>query len=84
MGLELFKGYLCRAVFLSFNFLLLLLFAISYKLPSGVCEPEGLHLLFSVKSIVELCASSRRVLDGSLVFDKLCVDRADRRCWCFL
>ena len=81
MGFELFEGFLCRAVLLSFNFFLLLLFAIACKLSSRVCQPEDLHLLFSVKSIVELCVISRRVLDGSLVFDELCVDKVDGRCW---
>ena len=56
MDFELFEGFLCRVVLLSSNFLLLLLlFVIACKLISQVCEPEGLHLLFSVKSIVELC-----------------------------
>ena len=81
MDFELLKGSLCRVALLSFNFVLLLLFAIACKLSSRVCEPEGLHLLFSVKSIVELCAISRRVLDRSLVFDELCVDKVDGRCW---
>ena len=79
MGFELFEGFLCRAVLLSFNFFLLLLFAIACKLSSRVCQPEDLHLLFSVKSIVELCVISRRVLDSSLVFDELCVDKVS--CW---
>ena len=80
VGFELFKWFFCGVVFLSFNFLLLFLFAIACKLPSRVCEPEGLHLLFSVKSIVELSVISRQVLDGSLLFDKLCFDKVDRRC----
>ena len=58
-------------------FLLLLLFAIACKLSSQVCEPEGLDLLFSVKSIVQLCAISRRVL----VFDEFCVGEVDGRYW---
>ena len=58
-------------------FFLLLLFAIACKLSSQVCEPEGLDLLFSVKSIVQLCTISRRVL----VFDELCVDEVDGRYW---
>ena len=81
MDFERFEGAIRRMVLLSFNFLLLLLFAIACKLSSRVCEPESLHLLFSVKSIVELCVISRRVLDGSLVFDELCVDKVDGRCW---
>ena len=58
-------------------FFLLLLFAIAFKLSSQVCEPKGLDLLFSVKSIVQLYAISRRVL----VFDELCVDEVDGRYW---
>ena len=69
MNFKLFEGSLCRAVLLSLNFFLLL-FAIACKLSSQVCEPEALHLLFSVKSVVELCVISRGVLDGSLVFDE--------------
>ena len=80
MDFELLEGSLCRVVLLSFNFLLLL-FVIACKLSSRVCEPESLHLLFSVKSKVELCFISRRVLDCSLVFDELCVDKVDGRCW---
>ena len=80
MDFELLEGSLCRVVLLSFN-LLLLLFVIACKLSSRVCEPEGLHLLFSVKSIVELCVISRRALDCSLVFDELCVDKVNGRCW---
>ena len=44
---------------------------------SRVYEPEDLDLLSSVKSTVQLCAISRQVLYGSLVFDKLCVDKVD-------
>ena len=69
MDLKLFEGCLCRAVLLSLNFFLLV-FAIACKLSSQVYEPEGLNLLFSVKSIVELCVIYRGVLDGSLVFDE--------------
>ena len=80
MDFGLFEGCLCRVVLLSFNFLLFLLFYIACKLSSRVCEPEGVHLLFSVQSIVELCVISRRVLDVSLVFDELCFDKVDGRC----
>ena len=80
MDFEFFEGSLCGVVLVSFNFLLLLLFTIAWKLSSRVCEPVGLHLLFSVKSIVELCAISGQVLDGSLVFYELCVDEVDGRC----
>ena len=51
MDFELFEGSLCRVVLLSFDFLLLL-FVTACKLSSQFCEPEGLDLLFSVKSIV--------------------------------
>ena len=81
MDFEFFEGSLCGVVLLSFKFFLLLLFTIAWKLSSRVFEPVGLHLLFSVKSIVGLCGISGRVLDGSLVLDKLCVVEIDGRCW---
>lgn len=48
-----------------------MLFAFASKLSSQVCEPDVLDLLISVKSVVQLCTISRRVLHGSLVFDEL-------------
>ena len=51
--------------------------AIACKLSSQVCGHEGLDLLFSVKSIVQLCAISRQVLYGFLVFYELCVAKVD-------
>ena len=41
----------------------------------------GFRLLFSVKSIVQLFAISRRALYGSLVFDALCVAKVGGRYW---
>lgn len=58
-------------------FLLLLLFAFASKLSSQVCEPDVLDLLISVKSVVQLCTISRRVLHGSLVFNDLSLNKAD-------
>ena len=67
MDFEFFEGFLCRVALLSFNFLLLL-----FSPLLQVCEPEGLDLLFSVKSLVQLWAISMQVLlYGSLVFGEL-------------
>ena len=44
MDFEFLKGSLYGVVFISFNFLLLLLFPIAYKLSSHVFEPEDLDL----------------------------------------
>ena len=77
MGLEFFKGSLCGVVL---NFLLLSLFTMKIVI-SSLWNWRLTFIIFG-KSIVHLCASSTRVLHGSLVFDKLCVDEVDGR-YCF-
>ena len=79
MGFELFEGFLCRAVLLSFNSCCCCYSLLLANYHPEFVNSEDLHLLFSVKSIVELCVISRRVLDSSLVFDELCVDKVS--CW---
>lgn len=58
-----------------FNFLFLLLFGIACKLSSRFCECEGLNLLFIVKSILQVCKVSRRVLSPSCVWWALILQR---------
>ena len=81
MDFEFFQGSLCGVVLLSFNFLLLLLFAIACKFSFQVCEPEGLgfYIICWINSAI-MCFF-RRVLYVSLVLDKLCVDKVDGIYW---
>ena len=64
MDFAFLEGSLCGVILISFYLLFLLLLTIAWKLSLWVCEPLGLHLLFSVKSVVESCAISGRVLDS--------------------